>query len=164
MSEDISSDSKEEEDTASRLSDNRSLISGDRSLLSGDHSVDYSTQTGVTRETYGSISTYSASSQVPGSYSALSSARRKVKSAPVRGFKPQSNAPPLDFGATGLVGRENEVTTLKACYDRLMTRKANTRHKELVLVGGQSGVGKSCVVRSCMAKDILLEGVFVEGN
>ncbi|CAJ1957598.1 unnamed protein product [Cylindrotheca closterium] len=84
---------------------------------------------------------------------------RKFKSDTGRGFKTASNVPPLDFGAAGLVGRDDEIDALKSSHDRL--RKGGK--KELILVGGQSGVGKSSVIRS-IKNDVLVEGLFVEGK
>jgi Cdc6-like AAA superfamily ATPase len=44
-----------------------------------------------------------------------------------------------------LYGRENEIETLIATFDRVVTDGA----AELVLVSGYSGIGKSSVVNGC---------------
>ena len=118
-----------------------------------DDSVGYSINTRLTAATASSSS--SAISQTgPGN-----ARRRNPKSAPVRGFKTASDVPPLDFGDAGLVGRGKEISTLKSCYDRLMKEG----RKELILVGGHSGSGKSSLIKS-MENDISFEGLFVEGK
>ncbi|CAJ1957584.1 unnamed protein product [Cylindrotheca closterium] len=84
---------------------------------------------------------------------------RKSRSDTERGFKTASNVPSLDFCAAGLVGRDNEIAALKSSHDRLV----KGGKKELILVGGQSGVGKSSVIRS-IKNDFSVEGLFVEGK
>ncbi|CAJ1957582.1 unnamed protein product [Cylindrotheca closterium] len=141
--------------------------SSKRSLLS-DQSTDVanSTFTGYTRHTTATVSA-SARNAVSGSYSLSPTRptgnvrrRKPSNSSHVKGrFKTTSNLPPLDFGAVGLVGRDTEIATLKFCYDRLVKEG----RKELILVGGQSGVGKSSVIRS-MENYVPVEGLFVGGK
>ncbi|KAL3937974.1 MAG: hypothetical protein SGBAC_007014, partial [Bacillariaceae sp.] len=51
----------------------------------------------------------------------------------------------LNYQAVGLVGREKEVETLRSCLDRASrgSSEATNIKKELVLIRGYSGVGKS---------------------
>ncbi|CAJ1940791.1 unnamed protein product [Cylindrotheca closterium] len=83
----------------------------------------------------------------------------------------QHSSETLKFATAGLIGREQETSLLKGSFHRL---KANTDttgttdsepRKELVLLGGTSGVGKSSI-----AKDLKVSmerekvGYFVEGK
>ncbi|KAL3940658.1 MAG: hypothetical protein SGBAC_004844 [Bacillariaceae sp.] len=82
----------------------------------------------------------------------------------------------LNFESIALIGREAEVAELKACFDRMISQPKNEhsdeshgsiegRTKELFLIGGESGTGKSTIAES-------LEGevskhdmaVFVQGK
>ncbi|KAL3939929.1 MAG: hypothetical protein SGBAC_005438 [Bacillariaceae sp.] len=134
--------------------------------FSNEHpSVTHSTYPAFAKQPNGIVSSTPVPSPRSGSSLLLGSAavqsrRRQSKPVPLRGFKTKAHTPPLDFSSAGLVGRGAEMSTLNACYDRLMTAD---RRKELVLVGGQSGVGKSSVVRS-MASNFSMEGLFVEGK
>ncbi|CAJ1957594.1 unnamed protein product [Cylindrotheca closterium] len=125
---------------------------------------------GVTNQTTVTISISDKSSE-SGSSSALNttigagnSRRSKPKSSTVRDFSKTIRAtsdhvPPLDFDAAGLVSRDKELATLKSCYDRLVKDGG----KEFILVGGQSGSGKSSTIRS-IEKNMSVEGLFVEGK
>ncbi|KAL3944900.1 MAG: hypothetical protein SGBAC_001045 [Bacillariaceae sp.] len=55
---------------------------------------------------------------------------------------------PLDFESLGIVGRDEEITTLKACLRRMLSTEQDgePNAKELVLIGGSSGTGKSMLV------------------
>ena len=123
----------------------------------------YSTYTGYTKETLKTGTLSSSMSSTESSLRVGPAARRKPKLEPPRGFKTTSNIPPpLDFRSAGLIGRDAEISTLNACYARLMAN-GNTR-KELILVGGQSGVGKSSLIRSTIDSKISIAGIFVEGK
>jgi predicted ATPase len=52
----------------------------------------------------------------------------------------------LQYDSIGLVGREREVATLKACLDRLLSEQYTS--KELVFLNGYSGAGKSTLANT----------------
>lgn len=89
------------------------------------------------------------------------SLRRKIGAGRFKSFKPKADVPPLNFAAAGLVGRDEEMSTLKSRYELLIMSQGN--NKELILVAGESGVGKSSVIRT-MKKLISVDGLFVEGK
>ncbi|CAJ1954192.1 unnamed protein product [Cylindrotheca closterium] len=168
MSFEVQSERKED-DASSGRSD--ALLSADQSSnkqeshVSNDQPSDaHSSYTGFSKQTTVTVLTSRTSPGCFRSQGDIQSKRRnKPKVAPrttPRKFnKPKSSLPPLDFGSAGLVGRDKELATLKSCSDRLM----KDRKKELILVGGQSGSGKSSIIRS-MENDIPVEGLFVEGK
>ncbi|CAJ1952929.1 unnamed protein product [Cylindrotheca closterium] len=150
------------EDATSRSSDSFVLSSSEDAESSKDTSlpsiVRSLAQSSITKQT--AVTTSISTSTHSSGSSIRSPHRRQPKAETLRCFNPKSNAvPTLDFGAAGLVGRDNEISTLKLCYDRLTTQGK----KELILVGGQSGVGKSSAIRS-MENEISVEGLFVEGK
>src|SRR6202007_2290839 len=59
-----------------------------------------------------------------------------------------------------LYGREREIDTLLASFDRVMTNGA----LELVLVSGYSGIGKSSVVNELHKALVLPRGLFASGK
>src|SRR5258707_11679377 len=59
-----------------------------------------------------------------------------------------------------LYGREREIGTLLAAFDRVVTQ----RTPELVLVSGYSGVGKSSVVNELHKVLVLPRGLFASGK
>lgn len=163
----VDASSHSEEEASSRRSSglfSSQDLSSKPGLLSDHHSTTANsvTTTGKTKfSTVVSVSG-SASSSVgsrappnPGNFSRL----RKARSVPSKGFKTKADVPPIDFGKAGLVGRDEEIATLKSCYDRLIRDKK----RELLLVGGKSGSGKSTLIRS-MGKNVPVEGMFVEGK
>lgn len=136
-----------------------------RSLLESDQaSVAYSTFTGVTKQATVTISMSPSISSVDSSLLSPThrSPRRKSRFEALlrlKAFKPKSDVPPLDFKSAGIVGRDAELSTLKSCYDRLLRDGS----RELILVGGESGVGKSSLIRT-MENFLWIEGLFVEGK
>ncbi|CAJ1941652.1 unnamed protein product, partial [Cylindrotheca closterium] len=77
----------------------------------------------------------------------------------------------LDFESVPLIGREKEVSTLKTCFSRMIETSSNEKNntfesrKELVLVAGKSGSGKTAVTRT-LEKEVLkhTKGIFVQGK
>lgn len=81
-----------------------------------------------------------------------------------------------------LVGRQQEVSTLQNCFERMVKAKrsnsmnfdanfesnrfvVSTVHKELVLIRGKSGVGKTSLAKSIRSGvDEAENGIFVEGK
>src|SRR5262249_51610913 len=59
-----------------------------------------------------------------------------------------------------LYGRENEIATLLAAFDRVATDGT----PELVLVSGYSGIGKSSVVHELHKAIVLPRGIFISGK
>ncbi|CAJ1957586.1 unnamed protein product [Cylindrotheca closterium] len=158
---------RKEDDASSRRSD--ALLSADSKqeshVSSNDQSsVAYSSYTSFSKHTSLTVLTSGTLQASRRSQADIQSRRRRKQKTEIhcttaREFKPKSNLPPLDFGAAGLVGRDKELSTLKSCYDRMMKKGK----KELILVGGLSGSGKSSIIRS-MENDIPVEGLFVEGK
>eukprot|EP00980_Cylindrotheca_fusiformis_P019141 scaffold6486_cov96-Cylindrotheca_fusiformis.AAC.5 len=70
----------------------------------------------------------------------------------------------LRYDAVGLVGRERETETLLSCFNRMMNENEVAR-KELVLIKGYSGAGKS-MLSTCLEKPVLQtkRGLFVRGK
>lgn len=127
------------DDLTSRLSDDLQSIdvSSDPIDKSSDHSSQAcSTFTGVTRQTNATLTSLSCirSPLSPD----VKVRRRKMNKSSLRlkAFKSKADVPSLDFEAAGLVGREKEISTLRSCYERLMS----DGKKELILVGGESGL------------------------
>jgi len=80
----------------------------------------------------------------------------------------------LDLKSLGLIGRDQELSTLRSSFSRLRPNQGETaspsdpnteaKHKELVFIRGYSGIGKSTLAQS-LRKDILSsEGAYVEGK
>mmetsp|Transcript_2255 Transcript_2255/g.5091 ORF Transcript_2255/g.5091 Transcript_2255/m.5091 type:complete len:270 (+) Transcript_2255:171-980(+) len=81
----------------------------------------------------------------------------------------------LNIKSLGLIGRCQEISTLRTCFERLSGPKEeddeNHSHdsvsvpqNELVLISGYSGIGKSTLAQS-VKKDVLAaNGVYVEGK
>ena len=59
-----------------------------------------------------------------------------------------------------LYGREGEIATLLAAFDRVVTHGGS----ELVLVSGYSGIGKSSVVNELHKVIVLPRGIFISGK
>jgi PAS domain S-box-containing protein len=59
-----------------------------------------------------------------------------------------------------LYGREGEISTLLAAFDRVVTHGGS----ELVLVSGYSGIGKSSVVNELHKVIVLPRGIFISGK
>src|SRR4029077_11431384 len=59
-----------------------------------------------------------------------------------------------------LYGREGEISTLLAAFDRVVTHGGS----ELVLVAGYSGIGKSSVVNELHKVIVLPRGIFISGK
>ena len=68
----------------------------------------------------------------------------------------------LNFDAVGLVGREEECNTLKDCLDRI-TQPENSQ-RELVLLSGQSGTGKTALATTIKDPAKRIGGAFVSGK
>ncbi|KAL3928913.1 MAG: hypothetical protein SGBAC_012437 [Bacillariaceae sp.] len=127
------------------------------------------------------LSTTKTVSSDDGSFSVSSSnlkasELRKPKTTERRSFSYRdapsgSKKKALDFESMPLIGREREVSTLKACFERMIDtspqEKDNTfeNRKELVLVAGESGAGKTAVTRT-VHKELLERpnGMFIEGK
>ncbi|CAJ1947731.1 unnamed protein product [Cylindrotheca closterium] len=79
---------------------------------------------------------------------------------------------PLNIASNRLVARDKEIATLKACFQRLMSNddddeeeaKQQIKNKELVLISGQSGVGKTSVVQTLEDDDIAKSGICITGK
>eukprot|EP00980_Cylindrotheca_fusiformis_P016426 scaffold4897_cov129-Cylindrotheca_fusiformis.AAC.3 len=87
----------------------------------------------------------------------------------------------LNTKSMGLIGREYEIKTLRACYERMMEENRENApfaqplseksliqtnvHKELVFIRGYSGVGKSSLAKT-LEKEIKdrKNGIYVEGK
>ncbi|CAJ1957596.1 unnamed protein product [Cylindrotheca closterium] len=115
------------------------LIDSDSVIHSADESSKKSTPWSNRSMTNSEITTattvtVSVSAGTPVSRRSISHSIRKSKSDTGRGFKTASNVPPLDFGAAGLVGRDDEIDALKSSHDRLV----KGGKKELILVGGHN--------------------------
>ncbi|CAJ1941257.1 unnamed protein product [Cylindrotheca closterium] len=77
----------------------------------------------------------------------------------------------LDFDSIGLVGRQNQISTLISCFDRLCKDKASNspnddrNQKEMVFVSGESGCGKTRTVKTLESRMLETKtGLFVEGK
>ena len=68
----------------------------------------------------------------------------------------------LNFDAVGLVGREEECNTLKACLNRI-TQPGNNQ-RELVLLSGASGTGKTALATTIKDPATRVGGAFVSGK
>ena len=68
----------------------------------------------------------------------------------------------LNFDAVGLVGREEECNTLKACLKRINQPENNQR--ELVLLSGASGTGKTALATTIKEPATRIGGAFVSGK
>lgn len=88
---------------------------------------------------------------------------------------PRVSTEELDFESLGLVGRDIQIASLKACFDRISasqtenesspTKERNKGHKELLLIAGESGAGKSSICKVLEKQMIATKsGVFVEGK
>ncbi|KAL3938114.1 MAG: hypothetical protein SGBAC_006897 [Bacillariaceae sp.] len=68
----------------------------------------------------------------------------------------------LDFESMPLIGRERQVSTLKACFARMTGTSSQEKNnsfeskKELVLIAGKSGAGKTAVTHT-LEKEVLEE-------
>jgi len=71
-----------------------------------------------------------------------------------------SDAPERLLVAERLYGREGQVATLLAAFDRVATSGAT----QLVLVSGYSGIGKSSVVNELHKVIVLPRGIFISGK
>eukprot|EP00980_Cylindrotheca_fusiformis_P012095 scaffold2923_cov121-Cylindrotheca_fusiformis.AAC.5 len=87
----------------------------------------------------------------------------------------------FNIKSMGLIGRENEIKSLKTCYERMVEEKKehgpshdqsmsersliqSTLHKELVLISGYSGVGKSSLAKTLEKETMTTGGIYVEGK
>eukprot|EP00957_Ditylum_brightwellii_P116620 8895861-Ditylum_brightwellii.AAC.1 len=66
----------------------------------------------------------------------------------------------LRFNEVGLLGRDNEINTLHACWNRMMQPEQQT--KEVVMISGYSGTGKTTLAFELKKK--IKEGAFVTGK
>ncbi|CAJ1960452.1 unnamed protein product [Cylindrotheca closterium] len=116
-----------------------------------------------------------------GSY-LLSSTRVRIRSSELRKpatikpavfqYQKQSNSQSkhyADFEPLGIVGRERETAQLKACLGRILAkdedRQQSENKKEIVLIGGLSGTGKTrlaCALENDVSRHP--KGMFVHGK
>eukprot|EP00957_Ditylum_brightwellii_P208936 15359593-Ditylum_brightwellii.AAC.1 len=68
----------------------------------------------------------------------------------------------LRFNAVGLLGRNNEIDTLHACWNRMMQPEQQT--KEVVMISGYSGTGKTTLAFELKKKIKEERGAFVTGK
>jgi len=66
----------------------------------------------------------------------------------------------VQINEVGLLGRNNEIDTLHACWDRMMQPEQQT--KEVVMISGYSGTGKTTLAFELKKK--IKEGAFVTGK
>jgi DNA replication protein DnaC len=70
----------------------------------------------------------------------------------------------LRYDSIGLMGRERETETLQSCFNRTTKNNEHGR-KELILIKGYSGVGKSMLANSLEKSALDTEnGIFVRGK
>jgi len=80
----------------------------------------------------------------------------------------------LNFESLALIGRDKELSELKACFARMISEEDEQdasedtvfrSHKELILIGGESGVGKTSVAKA-LKGDVSLHknGLFAHGE
>ncbi|CAJ1948449.1 unnamed protein product [Cylindrotheca closterium] len=128
-----------------------------------------------------SLSQHSTGLAVEGSTSVVgnglkASELRKTKvGMPRKSLSLQTSAETLNqglgFESMPLVGRGKEVSQLKHCFDRMLqqipedSQSSLESKKELVLVKGESGAGKSAVAMT-LEKEVLehADGIFVQGK
>ncbi|CAB9517825.1 Transcriptional regulator [Seminavis robusta] len=72
----------------------------------------------------------------------------------------QVTANKLRFASLGLIGRSQEEQTLAAC----LHRATQTKTRELVLISGNSGVGKTALAMTLQAKTCKEKGLFISGK
>ena len=158
-------DEKVDDDISSKRSDDllsQSNRSSKPSLASSDPSTTArSATTRITNYTTVSISTSVSDGTSIGSSIRISALRKHKKtSTPLVDLRPNSNVTSLQFDAAGLIGRDEQISELKSCHDRLISDK---QKKELVMVAGESGIGKSSLVRT-LHNEVSAKGLFVEGK
>ncbi|CAJ1969052.1 unnamed protein product [Cylindrotheca closterium] len=148
-----------------RSSDEHSFHKAGVSVVSANRSV-FSTAATVTSEDGGS--------SVLSSHKAAELRKPRTTGRRSFSYQAQSNDSTnqaLDFESMPLIGREREVATLDACFARMIDaslhEKNNTfeSRKELVLIAGKSGSGKTAVTRT-LEKEVLkhTNGIFVQGK
>jgi hypothetical protein len=71
----------------------------------------------------------------------------------------------LNFESFGLVGREQEIATLKSCFTRMTEGTDGNGKKELIFIRGYSGIGKSTLAKT-LEKSVTdtKNGILVEGK
>ncbi|CAJ1903221.1 unnamed protein product [Cylindrotheca closterium] len=94
---------------------------------------------------------------------------RKPKAIEPMAFRYQKNGssskPALNFDSMALIGREGEVAKLKASFERLVSEPENEGSKELFIIGGESGTGKSTIALSLEGEVSKHNtGMFVQGK
>eukprot|EP00957_Ditylum_brightwellii_P160114 12188553-Ditylum_brightwellii.AAC.1 len=71
----------------------------------------------------------------------------------------------LRFNSVGLLGRENEQRILSACWDRMMLQPAEQQTKEVVMISGYSGTGKTTLAFDLKKRKMKKgRGAFVTGK
>ena len=72
----------------------------------------------------------------------------------------------LNFSSLGLVGRDEEISALKTVLQRQLEDENSRRKRELILVSGCSGTGKSILITQTLQRSVCkkYKGIFVTGK
>ena len=93
----------------------------------------------------------------------LSPSARKAKEAKLAAALDTVNK--LNFDSVGLVGRDDETAELEKCFQRLISDETTGETKrELVLISGESGIGKTALASTLKDSIKRIQGVFVSGK